>query len=139
MTSANHHILPVLAALILNDKNEILIAQRKSNISQGLKWEFPGGKLKSGETPESCLVREIQEELGIQIEINQIFTAVNHSYTDKNILLLAYLSNFIGGEFHLTDHIGVHWVQIQELAQYDLSDADYPIAEKLSGYFQNKQ
>ncbi len=124
-------IIPVLAAVIFNERGEVLLARRKSHLSQGLKWEFPGGKLKVGESPEACLKREIREELGIEIEIKQIYQAVNFSYPGKNILLLAYLAGYCSGSFVLTDHQQVQWVAPDRLEKFDLSPADLPIAEKL--------
>ncbi len=131
----NSGILPVVAALIFKDRKQILLARRKKNLSQGLKWEFPGGKLKPEETPEFCLQREIKEELGLQIEVGGIFTAVNHQYPDKNILLTAYLAGYISGELSLTDHDRIQWVEPEKLLEYDLSPADIPVAEKLLNEF----
>lgn len=124
-------IIPVLAAVIFNNRGEVLLAQRKSHLSQGMKWEFPGGKLKVGESPENCLKREIREEMGIEIEVREIFHAVNYSYPGKNILLLAYLTDYCSGDFNLSDHIGVAWVPLNRLIEYDLSPADLPVTKKL--------
>jgi len=131
MRKSNQQIIPVLAAVIFNDRREVLLAQRKSHLSQGLKWEFPGGKLKVGESPESCLKREIREELGIEIEIRKIYLAVNFSYPGKNILLLAYIAGYLSGDFVLVDHQGVEWVPLDRLDKFDFSPADLPIVEKL--------
>lgn len=123
--------MPVLAGVIFNEHRRVLLAQRKSGLSREMKWEFPGGKLKIGESPEDCLRREIAEELGINITVKRIFCAVNHSYPDRKILLLAYLCQFASGEFKLSDHRDIHWVAINEILDWELSEADIPIAEKL--------
>ncbi len=131
MIKKDKKIVPVLSAIIFNEKNEILIARRKPGMSQALKWEFPGGKLKPGESPEECLKREIKEELGINIQVEKIFHAVNYSYPDKNILLLAYISKYISGCFNLKDHSEFRWEIYQKLKNYDFSKADIPVVEKL--------
>ncbi|MHA2020022.1 MAG: 8-oxo-dGTP diphosphatase MutT [Promethearchaeota archaeon] len=135
MKNYKNTIIPVVAAVILNKENKILLAQRNANMSRGLKWEFPGGKLRINETPEDCLKREIKEELGIKIKIRQLFDYVNYSYPDKNILLLAFLADFVFGEFVVTDHRQVKWVSMHELTNYELSSADVPIAQKLISSF----
>ena len=88
--------IPVLAALIENPKGEFLIARRRSDLSDGGKWEFPGGKLRYSETPEECLRREIKEELGLDIIVRNPFQIINQSYPEKSILLIGYLCNHKG-------------------------------------------
>ncbi len=130
-TNSIGSIIPVLAAIILSHDGTVLLAQRKADRTNPLKWEFPGGKLKIGESPENSLTREIEEELGIKISVRQLFSAVNYSYPHENILLLAYFAELLTGGFHLTDHKEVRWVTINKLLTYELSPADKPIAEKL--------
>lgn len=131
MNNPTIHIIPVLAAIILNHDGSVLLAQRKPERMHGLKWEFPGGKLKVKESPENCLAREIEEELGIKISVQQLFSAINYSYPEENIILLAYFSELQSGTFRLTDHAEVRWVPINQLMTFDLSPADIPIVEKL--------
>lgn len=135
MINNNDKITPVLAAIILNHDGTVLLAQRKPERTNPLKWEFPGGKLRIAESPENSLAREIEEELGIKISVRQLFTAVNYSYPHENILLLAYFSELITGSFRLTDHKEVRWVPIDKLQAYDLSPADIPIVERLMENF----
>ncbi len=127
----NNKIVPVLAAIIMNHDGSVLLAQRRPDKNNPLKWEFPGGKLKAKESPEYCLAREIQEELGIKISVRQLFSAVNYSYPHENILLLAYFAELLAGSVRLSDHQEVRWVPIEKLNAYDLSPADIPIVEKL--------
>lgn len=128
-------IVPVLAAIILNHDSRVLLAQRKPGKSNALKWEFPGGKLKAGESPESCLAREIEEELGLKISVNKIFSAVNYTYPHASILLLAYSAELTGGRISLNDHVNIQWVPIEKLITFDLSPADIPVVEKLMDNF----
>lgn len=124
-------IIPVLAAVIRDQEGRILLARRKPALSQGGKWEFPGGKLKPGESPEECLIREIREELGIAIQVEHIFAASHFSYPGKNILLIAYLARYIDGQLRLADHQEIRWVRIADMGDFDLSAADVPLARRL--------
>lgn len=137
LNTTSNHIVPVLAAIILNHEGNVLLAQRKPEKVNGLKWEFPGGKLKIKESPEYCLAREIEEELGIKISVRQLFSAVNYSYPEENIVLLAYFAELIAGGFTLTDHKEVRWVPINKLSSYDLSPADFPIVQRLIENFRD--
>jgi 8-oxo-dGTP diphosphatase len=131
MNILSERIIPVLAAIILNHEGNVLLAQRKPEKVNGLKWEFPGGKLKVKESPEYCLSREIEEEMGIKIAVRQLFAAVNYSYPEENIILLAYFAELVAGSFSLTDHKEVRWVPLNKLLNYDLSPADIPIVQRL--------
>ncbi|MFZ5644300.1 MAG: 8-oxo-dGTP diphosphatase MutT [Bacillota bacterium] len=118
----------IVIAAVIENRGSVLITQRKKDVSQGLKWEFPGGKLEDGEAPEECIVREIKEELNIEIEVNRIIKAVNHRYSERNILLLAYLCRQVGGVPMTLDCESFSWVPVRELMKYDLAEADIPIA-----------
>ena len=105
--------LLVVAAVIENSKNEVLIALRPhSHKVEGGKWEFPGGKVEAGETPESALVREIREELGIEIRVESWLGLTSHVYQDAgvHVVLLFYRCTHLAGEFNLCDVAEVRWV-----------------------------
>lgn len=121
--------LPVLAAIIRND-DQVLLCQRKEGALAG-KWEFPGGKIENGETPEECIVREVEEELGITVEVERIYQAVHMHYEHGDFLLITYLTNYVGGEISLHVHSDCAWVEPERLDQYDLADANIPIAQSL--------
>ena len=122
----------VVCAAIIKKDAKVLIAQRKPGGEQGLLWEFPGGKIIPGETPESCLEREIKEELNLVIEVMDIYKVVSHCYTeDRQILLLAYLCKHVAGEGQPLDCLGFRWVFPQELKDYPIAEADLPIVERL--------
>lgn len=121
--------LPVIAAII-RQGNEVLLCQRKEGALAG-KWEFPGGKIENGETPEECLVREIDEELGIEIEVGDIYQAVHSHYEHGDFLIIAYMATHVAGEVSLRVHSDYAWVEIEKLEAYDLADANIPIAQSL--------
>lgn len=128
----NIPFIPVLAALIKNENGEFLIAKRKMRLSNGGKWEFPGGKLRFSESPEDCLRREIKEELGMDIIVLSPFQIVNQSFSDKSILLIAYICNYEGGELSLKDHDQIRWLKPNLLTAQELTEPDNPIAIRLA-------
>lgn len=120
----------VTAAVIFNN-DKLLITQRKRGTNQELKWEFPGGKLEEGESPEECLVREIKEELGIDIEVRDSFDIVYHQYPSITILLLAYKCSFKCGELEAIECNDYRWINIEEIDKYQFAEADIPIVNKI--------
>jgi len=120
----------VTAAIIINN-GKVLIAQRAENQQLAGKWEFPGGKVEPGETPEECLKREIKEELGINIEVNDFFGESTYHYDTGTIKLLAYKSQWIDGECKLSVHSRIKWVKPYELENYDFAPADIYFVNKL--------
>ncbi len=122
----------VTAAVIEKD-GKILIAQRRAGDALGGKWEFPGGKLEPGETPEQCLARELREEFQIEASIGAFICASRFEYKHAHIELLAYRAAHVSGEFRLNDHDAIKWVPPAELSSYDFSSADIPVVEIISG------
>src|SRR5690554_3328990 len=121
--------LPVMAAII-QQGDQVLLCQRKEGALAG-KWEFPGGKIENGETPEECLVREIEEELGIEIEVGEIYQAVHTHYDHGDFLVIGYLAQHTAGEITMRVHSDCAWVDLAELERYDLAQANIPIAKSL--------
>nr|WP_319474524.1 (deoxy)nucleoside triphosphate pyrophosphohydrolase [uncultured Sphaerochaeta sp.] len=120
-----------VAALVLIDDNRVFAAQRKGKGPLGGMWEFPGGKLEIGETGREALVREIQEELGVTIEIQHYLMRVEHQYPSFFIIMHAYLGNIQEGSIQLHEHQASRWLQKHELWQIDWAEADIPIVQKL--------
>ncbi len=121
----------VTAAVIEKD-GRVLIAQRKSGDALAGKWEFPGGKLEPGETPEACLRRELKEEFGVETEIGDFICSSEFEYRHFHIELLAYRARHISGKFELRDHAAIAWVPPADLLKYDLASADIPVVKALS-------
>ena len=115
--------LKVLAAVIENG-GRILIARRKSTDRFGGQWEFPGGKLEPGETPEQCLERELREEFGIASRIGRRLGSAKADSPEFAIRLDAYEAFHLGGEFELREHNEIRWVAPSEIAGYDLTEPD---------------
>ena len=120
-----------VTAAILIENDRVLIARRRSGDSQAGMWEFPGGKVRPGESPAQCLKREILEELGIEIAVDEFFGESVYAYEDKTIRLLAYRVRAEGGEMSRNDHAELAWVAIADLGRYRFCPADVPFTEKL--------
>ncbi len=128
-----------VAAAVIRKNGKVLIAQRASGEHLETFWEFPGGKIEKGETPEQCLKRELFEEFGIDVKIGPFIAESRFCYKSKNIRLLAYEVAYLGGDFSLKVHSAIAWVTLGEMANYSLAPADIPIAEKLKQYFYSKR
>jgi len=123
-----------VAAAIIEKNNTIFTAQRKNVGELALKWEFPGGKLEEGESGEQAIVREIQEELSIEIEVIKHFMQVSHQYENFFITMDAYLCKLTKGTITLSEHVDSLWCPVEQLMQLDWAAADIPIARKLQAY-----
>lgn len=121
--------LRVTCALIEED-SRVLLAQRAPGKSQAGKWEFPGGKIHDGESPEACLVREIREELGCEIEVGEPLTPVEHAYPNGIISLIPFRCRIRSGHPHALEHSALAWTGAEHLTSYDLAEADKPIARE---------
>ena len=122
--------LDVVAGIIWKD-GKILIARRASHKSLSGKWEFPGGKIEHGESPEIALERELLEEFNIKTKTRAYFTTNEHQYPDFKIRLICYHSDFIDGHCSLTDHDQTVWCDLENIDKYDFAKADIPVMRKL--------
>lgn len=127
-------LIPVVAGLLINNKSEVLLTQRPLNKVYGGFWEFPGGKIEDGETPEEALARELMEEIGIHIDPHAItpFQFISHSYETFHVLLLVFECREWTGEVTLKEgQEGYVWSSLEFLESYPLPEADLVLLPRL--------
>ncbi len=129
ITAASQPI-EVSAALIFRN-GKLLITQRHARAHLGGLWEFPGGKREPEETFEECLVREIREELGVEISIGELFESVTHAYPEKTVHLKFFACRLTGGEPEPLGCGAVRWAGKSELEDYEFPAADAKLLRKL--------
>ena len=120
-----------VTAAIIRRPGHILLARRQAGSHLAGHWEFPGGKIEDGETPEECLARELEEEFGVGAEVGAFITSSRHTYPRGEIELLVYEAELGEGEWVLESHDEVRWVGVRELLGYELAPADVAIAERV--------
>lgn len=119
-------MIEVIAAII-EDSDKFLIARRANGKHLAGYWEFPGGKIEVGETAETCLARELNEEFQINVSVKNYVGESNYEYPNKIINLKAFTCSIISGEIRLNDHDKIEWITIDEINQYNLAPADIPL------------
>lgn len=119
----------VTCAIILFD-NKVLVAQRSEIMKLPLKWEFPGGKLEKDESEEDCIIREIKEELNIEIQIIKRLKDSLFNYDAYKINLIPFIVKYISGDIILAEHKEFKLLDKAELEDLDWADADLPILEE---------
>jgi len=129
-------LIDVAAAVIFNDRGQLLIAQRSEpEAARGL-WEFPGGKIDPGESTEEALHREIQEELEMKIEIDFLIGEFVHDYENHTVRILAFACKALSEKFEIREHLDVRWIEPSDLKDYQLTGADleiFPTFLRMSG------
>jgi 8-oxo-dGTP diphosphatase len=123
-------VIDVTCALIVDNQNQVFAAQRSSTMNLPLKWELPGGKIEPDETPEQCLVREIKEELNIQIRIIKEIPSNTHSYPSITVRLIPFICQPVTTELFLKEHVDFKWLNKDELLDLDWAEADIPIVKR---------
>jgi len=121
----------VVAAAIVNAQGDVLIAKRAEHLHQGGLWEFPGGKLESGETARDALSRELHEELGIDVLEARPLIRVSHDYSDKSVLLDVWQVSRFAGQPHGREGQPIAWVAKASLQDYAFPAANQPIVDAL--------
>lgn len=130
MKSKRAQWIPVVTALIQKN-DQVLVGLRPEGKNLAGQWEFPGGKLEAGETPEGALQRELSEELGIEAEIGPLRFASSHSYGDTGILLLFYDVFYWKGEPKTVHHNELRWINPEQLLQLDIPEANRKILPQI--------
>nr|WP_314257122.1 8-oxo-dGTP diphosphatase MutT [uncultured Devosia sp.] len=126
-------LLLVVAVALVDADRRVLIAQRPEGKSMAGLWEFPGGKVEPGESPEAALIRELQEELGIETKEACLapVSFASHSYESFHLLMPLYACRKWQGEPQAREHLALKWVRPQNLRDYPMPPADEPLIAAL--------
>ncbi len=122
--------IQVAVGVLLGADQTLLIQQRREGTDCAGLWEFPGGKLECGESPEAALERELKEELGIKLIELSFLSQLNHDYAHANVSLHAYLVHRWSGQPEGIEGQAIAWEMPEEILRYDLLEAAYPILEQ---------
>jgi 8-oxo-dGTP diphosphatase len=120
-----------VTAAIIRDGDKILICQRGADDECAILWEFPGGKRENGETLEECIIREIREELELDIKVLGVFTKSIYHFNGNEIHFTVYSAEVIGGILKLNVHNAAEWVTVGEIGGYEFMPADIEFVEKI--------
>ena len=126
----------VVAALIW-DGDQFMICQRPAHKARGMLWEFVGGKVEAGETKEEALVRECREELGITLQVGEVFMDVVHEYPDLTVHLTLFHSVIAQGTPQLLEHHDLRWIAPREIPDYSFCPADEEILKRICQVYGN--
>lgn len=131
VTSSPRKLLLVVAALIQDRGGRVLLTQRPQNTHMAGFWEFPGGKVDPGETPEQALIREMAEETGLVVGDLEPWAFVSHAYPDFHLLMPVFRCGFWRGEAVALDVAGVGWFGVEEMHALSFPPADVPLINRL--------
>lgn len=124
-------LIKTVAGVIRNENGEVLCTLRDVGKYEyvSLKWEFPGGKIEEGETLEETLIRELHEELEIDVEIGKFFYQVEHDYPDFHLSMAVFDCKLVSKEMKMNVHKGIKWLKPCDMMTLDWAAADIPVAE----------
>jgi 8-oxo-dGTP diphosphatase len=121
----------VVAGVII-DGPRVLLSQRRADQPLPLQWEFPGGKVEPGESPEAALRRELGEELAVEVRVGRIWDALFHPYPDFDLIMLVYPCQLVGAAPRCVQVADLRWCLPTELAALDVLSADTPLVARLA-------
>ena len=121
----------VVAGLIVGDDRRILITQRRADQALPLQWEFPGGKVEPGEAPVAALVRELQEEIGVTVDVGRVWDVLFHAYPTFDLVMLVYRCRIASGLPRAVEVADWRWVEAVDLPGWDILPADRPLVDRL--------
>jgi len=122
----------VVAGLVVDAvAKQLLVTQRRPDQSFGLDWEFPGGKVEPGEAPVDALVRELQEEIGVEVEVGGIWEVLFHRHADFDLCMLVYQCRISVGAPTAVEVHALRWVRCDELPGIGIMAVDQPLVDRL--------
>ena len=124
----------VVAALIWQGE-KFMICQRPAHKARGLLWEFVGGKVEPGETPQEALIRECREEIDVLLSVGDVFMDVTHEYPDLTVHLTLFRATVAEGKPQMLEHNDIQWITPQEIPNYDFCPADVEILDRIMQEF----
>ena len=130
--TGNQKFIEVSAGLVFRG-GKLLITQRHASAHLGGLWEFPGGKREGNETFEQCLVREVREELGIEVEVGEVVESLTHTYPEKTVVLKFFRCRWVRNEPRALDCLDLKWVTAGELRDFEFPAADARLLQMLQG------
>jgi 8-oxo-dGTP diphosphatase len=133
VSASGFRLVLVVACALIDPDGRVLIAQRPPQKAMAGLWEFPGGKIEPGESPEAALIREMHEELGIAVKEACLapFTFASHAYSEFHLLMPLYVCRRWEGEPSPREHGALKWVRPRDLTQYPMPPADLPLIPML--------
>jgi 8-oxo-dGTP diphosphatase len=136
VSEAAKPLVLVIACALVDADGRVLICKRPQGKQLAGLWEFPGGKLENGETPEACLIRELREELGVEVTAACLapFVFTSHAYDSFHLLMPLYLCRRWDGFVRALEHEALAWVKPDQLAAYPMPPADLPLAAYLRDF-----
>ncbi|NEG69928.1 (deoxy)nucleoside triphosphate pyrophosphohydrolase [Bifidobacterium choloepi] len=130
--TATTKLIDVVGAAIVNQHGEVLCGQRGPGKSLAGYWEFPGGKIEPGETPEQALRREIEEELLCEVTVGERVCTSRYAYDFGTVQLTTFICRLVDGTPHLTEHEEIRWVAPKDMPSLDWAPVDHEAVERLS-------
>lgn len=138
MKEKDKQVLDVVAALIFDEAGRVLATQCAPHKNGG-GWEFPGGKIEPGEAAEAAVVREIGEELSLNVEVGRLLHTVNWHYPAFHLRMHCYVCTLLGGELTLREHVAVRWLTENELYSLEWLPADVDVLPWLARYMKENK
>ena len=123
--------LIVVAAVVTRD-DRLMICRRPAEAHNGLKWEFPGGKMEPGESPQQALAREMAEELDVRVQVDRVCDVVYYRYPDRDVLVLFYRCRITQGHPRAMDGQAIEWASPESLPGFDFAGADRVFVDRLT-------
>jgi len=128
-------MLQVTCAIIRDQQKRVLVTQRSASMRLPLKWEFPGGKIEPGETSAACLIREIKEELLVDVQLQERLPSNVHHYETFSLELIPFIAIIISGTIRLKEHTQYIWADRSQLITLDWAAADIPILDHYLAHY----